>query len=410
MINRKLVMILSIFVLALFMGSMVAAESGTGSNSGSTDEVEIKTLDNGKAMKESKSEIKIKFSERLDGTERSELRIRFANASDDDLRRLQIARIDASDLERLDAAGRARLLSELRVRIKDDDVSRFREVEVRIKERGNRVSAIRDARGIADARLSAIARLRLLESELDGEALTRVAAIRTKLETSSITTVAVGDVTLIDEEIRIRHRENARERGTAAVAKAEAILEKLQNFTARIEAKMAESDVALPRAENVVVRLNGLEADLADSITTTKAAWTAVQEEDATRTEIQTLHRELIQLRVNARHAVSAMHALIQAFKDRPAGSDDIRVEDETSLVEITAVTEVEVESEVNDVLLETTESSDDSDLETDDSGNDSDSDINDSDEDDGSETDDSGNDSESDLNDSDEDNGGDDE
>ncbi len=415
MMDRKLIMVLSLFTLFLFVGTFAMAESGSGTNAGSGDSpdaMEAKAMmDKEKAKKVESGVMKLDLRTRMGDEERSELRLRFVNSnvSDDDLRRLQIARIDASDLERLDVAGRTRLLSELRVRIKDDEVNRFREVEVRIKERDARVEAIREARGIANARLSAIARLKLLESELDGEALTRVAAIRAKLEASSSTTVATADVAKIENEIRIRHRENAVERGESAVAKAESILEKLQSFTDRIEAKLAESDAPRPRIENVVDRLNKIEADLIEHIASTKAAWSVAQEDDATRAEIQALHEELVHLRLHAKQAVSAMHALIRAVKDRPEGSDDIRAVDETSIITDTEISEAAMDAEVMATVEETTPS-DDSVMESDDSGMDSASDMDDSDEDNGSETDDSGMDSDSDLDDSDEDNGGDDE
>lgn len=385
-------MILSLFALFLFMGSLVMAEEGSGTNAGSGDTPDAmeKTL----MVKDNVKKIKVEARMRFDDSEREKLRVRFGNVnvSDDDLRRLQMARIDASDLEKLDVSARTRLLSELRVRIKSDEVTRFREVEVRLKERDTRVEAIRDARSIADARLSAIARLKLLESELEGQALTRVAAIRAKLEASTSTTVAVGDVTKIDEEIRMRHRENASERGESAVAKAEEILGKLQSFTDRIEAKLADSDAPRPRIENVVDRLNAIEADLAEHIASTKAAWSVAQEDDATRAEIQALHVELVHLRLHAKQAVSAMHALVRAIKDRDEGSDDIRASVATEIAADLDASDAMMDAEVMAAVEETEPSSDDSD------------------EDDSSETDDSGMDSESDMDDSDEDNGGDDE
>lgn len=410
MMDRKVMMILSLFALFLFMGSLVLAEEGSGTNAGSVDSPDAIEK---KAMmdKDNLKKIKIEDRMRFDDSEREKLRVRFGNVnvSDDDLRRLQIARINASDLEKLDVSARTRLLSELRIRIKSDDVTRFREVEVRLKERDTRVEAIRDARSIADARLSAIARLKLLESELDGEALTRVAAIRAKLEASSSTTVATIDASKIEDEIRMRHRENASERGESAVAKAEEILTKLQSFTDRIEAKLADSDAPRPRVQNVVDRLNGIEADLIAHIASTKVAWSVAQEDDATREEIKMLHEELVHLRIHAKQAVSAMHALIRAIKDRDEGSDDIRAVDETSIVSDIEASDAMMDAEVMASVEETTPSSDDSMMESDDSGMDSDSDTDDSDEDDSSETDDSGMDSDSDADDSDEDNGGDD-
>jgi vacuolar-type H+-ATPase subunit I/STV1 len=306
------------------------------------------------------------------------------NASDDDLRRLQIARIDVSDLESLDASARTRLLSELRVRIKDNEVTRFREVEMRIKERDTRVEAIRDARSIADARLSAVARLKLLESELDGQALTRVAAIRAKLDASSTATVATVDSAKIEEEIRMRHRENASERGESAVAKAEEILAKLQSFTDRIEAKLADSDAPRPRIENVVNRLNKIEEDLAKHIGLAKDAWSAVQEDDATREEIKTLHMELVHVRVHAKQAVSAMHALVRAIKNRGEGNDDIRTGDVAEIEDDLDAQAATMDAEVMAAVEETNPSSDDSEMESDDSGADSTSDTDDSDEDNG--------------------------
>jgi len=410
MMNRKIMMILSLFTLFLFFGSMVVAETGSGTNAGSGDAPE--KMEAKKLMElEKAKKIRTEIRERYDDSKRTELRVQFGNvnASDNDLRRLQIARIDASDLEKLDASARTRLLTELRIRIKDDELNRFREVEVRIKERDTRVEAIRDARGIANARLSAIARLKLLESELEGQALTRVAAIRAKLEASSSASVATTDASKIEEEIRIRHRENVKERGEAAVAKAEEILSKLQAFTDRIEDKLAESDAPRPRIQNVVNRLNGLEEDLSSTLVLVKEAWTAVQEEDATRDEIKTLHRHLVHLRVVAQQAVNAMFALTRAVKDRPEGSEDIDPTVATTIVEEATLSKDEIMEVEDSVVEETDPSSDDSVMESDDSGEDSDSDMDDSDEDDGSETDDSGTDSESDQDDSDEDNGGDD-
>ncbi|MEK6970904.1 MAG: hypothetical protein AABW68_04435 [archaeon] len=405
MMNRKLLLIFSLFTLFVFMGSMVMAESGPGSNSGSDgsslDAVE-KSSNSGK-MGKSKIDsfvIKQSFRARSDDSVRSELRIRFKNSdvSDDDLQRLIMARIDAADLERLDDSSRERLLTELRIRIKSDEVTRHREIEVRFKERDFRVTAIREAKGLANPRLSAVARLKLLEADLDGESLLRVRALRERLEAASGTTTATADEVEVEEEIRIRHRDNAQLRGEGSLAAAERILGKLQEFTDRIQAKLAGSDVPRPRAENVLARLDGLESDLADSIESTRTAWSAVQEEDATREEIKSLHREMVQLRVHARHAVSAMHALIQAFKNRPEGNDDISSSDEVVIVEVATVTDAVIEAEVAEVLLE-----------TDDSGIDSPSDLDDSDEDGSMESDDSGNDSPSDLDDSDEDESGDD-
>lgn len=415
--NRTQLLLLSLASIFFLFGSLVVAESGSGSND--SDDAE-------KALKElKKQEMKVKLISAkpifgVESIEEARLRIEARaedaeDALDDDKVELRIRGtatvpewandvkailaafdIDAATLEKLSKMSseeRERALRELRIRYELKENSEEKtELRLRMKaiaDRASEVAAAHKLEGSAKFKARLEVAIKIAEENGNTELVAKLKALAARL--AAKTTLSAADEELVHDALFDNRKADFEEKAPKAIQLSIRVNNGLNTFIAKLETLIdgrAEGGLNTSRLEAGLGLLNKVEDRLAEQIAQTQDDWEAYEANPSQET-LKVVHYDLVKLKVLARHAVQDMRTMVRFYKHftetKGADSDsyaeyEVELEDEVETEAEADVAAADVVGGVDVTLtINTTDdnpSADDIAGETDDSGMDSAEDI----------------------------------
>ncbi len=379
--NRTQLLLLSLASIFFLFGSLVVAESGSGSNDSDDAEKALKELKK-QEMKvklisakpifgvESIEEARLRIEARAEDAEdaldddKVELRIRgtenvpeWAN----DVKAILVAfDIDAATLEKLAALPteeRAQALRELRIRYELKENSEEKtELRLRMKliaDRASEVAAAHKLEGAAKFKARLEVAIKMAEENGNTELLAKLNALAARL--AAKTALSDADEDAVEDAIFDNRKADFEEKAPKAIQLSIRVNNSLNTFITKLKTMIddrAAGGLNTARLEAGLNLLNKVEDRLAEQIAQTQDDWEAYEANPSKET-LKAVHYDLVKLKVLARHAVQDMRTMVRFYKhytETDGAAADTYVEYEVEL-EDESQTEAEADVAAADVV-----------------------------------------------------------
>lgn len=404
--------ILSLFALAsifFLFGSMVAAESGSGSTgTGQSDSTKPFLGLNIKEVKKFKAENmeEVKARAEARASEKAEIKLEVKNftalptwVQGDVKEALAAFGLDEATLEKfqsLSTEEREAALKELKIRFEAKNNSAEKmEIKLRMEKNKERANEIVEAHRLeGKAKLLARLELAIRSANEDGDTVLaeRLTALLTRLQGKPA--LSDDDVAELESSIFELRLADFKERAPKVISLAERLDSRLSDFITRlgnlIEERKADG-LNTARLEAGLNKLTKVQVRLSEQLTLTQDDWDAFAA-NPSRDTLKAVHFDLVKLKVLSRHAVQDMKVMVRYYKNfvdnKGVDDDSFEAYDRSLVDEVELETEVEVEAQTEaetvvgsldstttPVEVDDNPSADDVAGETDDSGTDGDGD-----------------------------------
>jgi hypothetical protein len=413
--NRLGISLLALASIFFLFGSLVVAESGSGSSGDglSDDKKELKAtvfakVSDIKEVKKFKIENIDEAKARAEAraAEKAELKLEVKNFTNlptwvqgDVKEALSAFGLDEATFKKiqsLSADEREAALKELKIRFEAKNNSADKlEIKLRMIKNKERADEIVEAHRL-EGKAKWLARLELAIRSATENGNTELAERLTALLNRLIDKPALtdDDTREIDDSIFEHRIADFKEKAPTVISLAERVSSRLDDFSTRlnnlIESRKADG-LNTARLEAGLVKLTNVQSRLDEQVTLTQEDWDAFVATPS-RDTLKAVHFDLVKLKVLARHALQDMKVMVRYYKhfadNNGTPSEAYDVYDDSLTDEVELETEVEVEaqtqaeavvgsldSSVTPLSVDDNPSSDDVAGETDDSGTDGDGD-----------------------------------